>query len=206
MIYVLTGSGGSGKTNVLLKFFKSKDLYRNKFDNIYCIHPSSSFLSVAKHPFEEHDKIFHELSESLLYEIYDELIAIKEKRLKKKKKPHYSLIIIDDFADNLKDKSLLVALNKMIIKARHIACGFIFTLQSFYYFPKLLRKQITFASIFKPKNVEEWYSISKELLNLNQVDALKLYDYVFDEPYNHIDLDTVNNLMYKNFNQLKINI
>jgi hypothetical protein len=35
---------------------------------------------------------------------------------------------------------------------------------------------------------------------------LKLYDYVFDEPYNHIDLDTVNNLMYKNFNQLKINI
>jgi hypothetical protein len=206
MVYILTGSGGSGKTNVLLNFFKSKDLYRNKFDNIYYICPSSSFLSVDKHPFLEHDKIFHELSESLLYEIYDELIAIKEKRLKKKKKPHYSLIIIDDFADTLKDKSLLVALNKMIIKARHLACGFIFTVQAFYYFPKILRKQITFASIFKPKNVEEWYSISKELLNLNQIDALKLYDYVFDQPYNHIDLDTVNNFMYKNFNKLEINI
>ena len=27
MIYVLTGSGGSGKTNVLLNFFKSKSLH-----------------------------------------------------------------------------------------------------------------------------------------------------------------------------------
>ena len=206
MIYVLTGSGGSGKTNLLLNFFKSKDMYRNKFDNIYYICPSSSFLSVAKHPFEEHDKIYHELSESLLYEIYDELINIKEKRLKKKKKPEYSLIIIDDFADTLKDKQIQMALNKMIIKARHICCGFIFTLQSYFYFPKILRKQITFASIFKPKNIEEWYSISKEILNLNQIDALKLYDYGFDQPYNHIDLDTVQNIMYKNFNQLKINI
>jgi hypothetical protein len=206
MVYILTGSGGSGKTNVLLNFFKSKELYRNKFDNIYYICPSSSFLSIAKHPFEEHDKIFHELSESLLYEIYSELINLKEQRLKKKKRPHYNLIIIDDFADVLKDKSIQIALNKMIIKARHLCCGFIFTLQSYFYFPKLLRKQITFATIFKPKNVEEWYSISKELLNLNQVDALKLYDYVFDEAYNHIDLDTVSNLMYKNFNQLKINI
>jgi hypothetical protein len=206
MIYVLTGSGGSGKTNVLLNFFKSKELYRNKFDHIFYICPSSSFLSVAHHPFEEHDKIFHELTETLLYDIYDELIDIKDKRLKKKKKPQYSLIIIDDFADTLKDKGIQIALNKMIIKARHICCGFIFTLQSFFYFPKILRKQITFATIFKPKNIEEWYSISKEILNLNQIDALKLYDYVFDEPYNHIDLDTVNNLLYKNFNQLKINI
>ena len=94
----------------------------------------------------------------------------------------------------------------MIIKARHICCGFIFTLQSYLYFPKILRKQITFASIFKPKNIEEWYSISKEILNLKQDDALKLYNYTFDAPYNHLDIDTVNNLIYKNFNLLEINI
>jgi hypothetical protein len=202
MIYVLTGSGGSGKSSLLLNFFKSKDLYRNKFDFIYYFSPSASFLSVVKHPFEKHDKIFHELTEGLLYEIYDELIKMKEERLKKNKKPYYSLIIIDDFADSLKEIGILSVLNKMVIKARHICCGFIFTLQTYFYFPKILRKQITYATIFKPKNIEEWYSISKEILNLNQVDSLKLYDYVFDQPYNHIDLDTVNNHIYKNFNQL----
>jgi hypothetical protein len=206
MVYTMVGSGGSGKTNQLLNFFKSKELYRNKFDNIYYICPNSSFLSVQDHPFLEHDKIYHELSEALLYDIYDELIAIKEKSIKKKKKPKYNLIIIDDFADTLKEKHIQIALNKMIIKARHICTGFIFTLQSYFYFPKILRKQITFTSIYKPKNIEEWYSISKELLNLSQIDALKLYDYIFDELYNHLDIDTVSNLMYKNFNELKINI
>jgi hypothetical protein len=42
MIYILTGSGASGKTSLLLIMFKSKELYRNKFNNIYYICPESS--------------------------------------------------------------------------------------------------------------------------------------------------------------------
>jgi hypothetical protein len=189
MVYILTGSGGSGKTSLLLNMFKSKSLYRNKFHNIFYICPSSSFLSVHKHPFEEHDKIYHELTDALLYEIYNELVEIKEKMIKKKKKPQYSMIIIDDMADTLKENHIQIALNKLIIKARHLCCGFIFTLQSYLYFPKILRKQITFCTIFKPKNIEEWYSIAKELLNMNHEDALTLFNYVYDEPYTHLDVD-----------------
>jgi hypothetical protein len=70
--------------------------------------------------------------------------------------------------------------------------------------PKILRKQITYTTIFKPKNIEEWNSISKELLNLVKDDALKVYDYVFDENYNHIDIDLVTNKYYKNFNLLQL--
>ena len=92
----------------------------------------------------------------------------------------------------------------MLIKARHIRCSFIFTLQSFYLFPKILRKQITYTTIFQCKNIAEWYSITSEMLNYNKDDALKLYNYVFNAPYNHIDLDTVNNKIYKNFNILEI--
>jgi hypothetical protein len=132
---------------------------------------------------------------------------MKKKNIDKKKKTKYNLIIIDDYAADLKDKQISMALNMMIIKARHLCTGFIFTLQSYFYFPKILRKQITFTSIFKPKNVEEWYSVSSELLNLNKTDALKLYDFVYSDGfYNHIDLDTVKNIMYKNFNRLEINI
>jgi uncharacterized protein YbcC (UPF0753/DUF2309 family) len=116
----------------------------------------------------------------------------------------YNCIIIDDFADVLKDKSIILQLNKMIIKARHLCCSFIFTLQSFYYMPKILRKQITYVTIFKPKNIEEWYSITKELFNMTKDDALQIYNYVYNEAYSHIDIDLVSNIYYKNFNKLNI--
>ena len=47
MIYCLTGSGGSGKTNLLLQSFKSKNMYRNKFHNIYYS------ISVLPHHFHQ---------------------------------------------------------------------------------------------------------------------------------------------------------
>jgi hypothetical protein len=197
-IYCLSGSGGSGKTNLLLNFFKSKEMYRNIFDNIYYFCPIASFESVSKHPFEKHNKIYHELSSAELENIYQELVLIK-----KDKKIEYSCIIIDDFADALKDNDIIQQLNKMIIKARHISCAFIFTLQSYFYFPKQLRKQITNITIFKPKNYEEWETLSKELFNMNKEDALKLYDFAFDKPYTHLDVDTLTNTYYKNFNLLK---
>ena len=238
MVYCLTGSGGSGKTSLLLNMMKSPKLYRNKFHNIYYICPISSFLSVEHHPFEKHEKVYHELTVQLLEQIYTELIAKKEafveyeakqkEKLKMKGKKNikvdsiegdenddnssddeireleYSCIIIDDMADSLKNNDIQKQLNKMIIKARHISCSFIFTLQSYYYMPKILRKQLTYITIFKPKNYAEWETIGKELLNLNKDDSLKLFDYIFDEPYTHLDIDLVNNKCYKNFNQLKL--
>jgi hypothetical protein len=69
--------------------------------------------------------------------------------------------------------------------------------------PKILRKQLTYITIFKVKNIEEWYSIANELLNLKKDDALIVYDYVFNKPYTHLDLDTTTNTIYKNFNRLE---
>ena len=71
MIYCLIGSGGSGKTSLLLNFFKSTKYYKSKFHNIWYICPHSSFSSVEKHPFSEHDKLYHELTVQNLENIFD---------------------------------------------------------------------------------------------------------------------------------------
>jgi hypothetical protein len=199
MIYILCGSGGSGKTSLLLNLFKSRSLYRCKFHTIFYICPSSSFCSVEKHPFADHPKVYHELTVELLETIYNYLIQVKEEG-----EIEYSCVVIDDFADSLKDKHIQAQLNKMLIKSRHLQCSFIFTLQGYLYFPKMLRKQITYATIFKKNNAEEYDAISKELLFLNRDDSLTLFDYVFDEPYNHLDVDTRENKLYKNFETLLI--
>ncbi len=68
--------------------------------------------------------------------------------------------------------------------------------------PKILRKQITYTSLFRTKTIEEFDSIAKELLHLNKEDALKLFNFGFDKPYNHLDIDTTTSVLYKNFNTL----
>jgi hypothetical protein len=229
MVYLLCGSGGSGKSNLLLNMFKSKECYRNKFHNIFYFCPESSMCSLSSHPFKSHDKVYHDLSVSKLEEIYQELVSkkieVSDKKKKKTKRKtkskyeddiiesdseseekeiEYSCIILDDQADLLKQKDIQRQLNRMIIKARHIQCSFIITLQSYLYMPKILRKQVTFVSIFKPKNVAEWISISSELLHTNKEDAITIHNYVYDKPYTHLDVDTVESKIYKDFNLLEL--
>ena len=203
-VYALVGSGGSGKSSLLLSMFKSTKFYRKKFDNIYLFTPRSSYLSVEKHPFENHNNVYHELTIRKLETIYNELNDLKENSINDNIPIENSIIIIDDFANALKDNDLTVYLNKMIIKSRHIACCFIFTLQNYYLLPLTIRKQITNVSMFKSKNKKEWEAFSNEMLNMNKDDSLILYKYVYDEPYTHLDLDTLNNKIYKNFNLLEI--
>lgn len=91
-VSIYTGSGGSGKSSLILNMVTNKTMYHKKFDNIFYICPESSFCSVVNHPFKDHDKVFHELTVGLLEEIYTELIGIVTERealkdeLKEKKK------------------------------------------------------------------------------------------------------------------------
>ena len=204
-IYVIIGSPGSGKSNLLFStLFKNNAYYRGKFDNLYLITPESSFLSLQKHPFATHDKVFHELTSDVLNNIYDDILELKKEALEEERPIEHSCIIIDDFADGLKDSEIIIALKKMLIKSRHLNCFFIFTLQSYNMFPLVLRKLITNISLFKPKNNIETELIRSELLHMNKEDFKELTNYVFDAPYNHSDYDTSLMEIRKNFNLLNI--
>jgi len=203
MIYLLVGSGGSGKTSLLLNQFRRGGAYHKKFHHLYLFTPAISFASVKDHPFEKHDKVQHELTRNTLEDLYEELKDRKEEH-DDDDEMEYNCVVIDDMASTLKEKDVQKLLNTMLIKARHFNTCFIFTLQSYLYMPKMLRKQTTYATIFKPKNREEWNSINSELLQMKEDDAKKLYDYVFEKEYSHLDIDTIENHLYRNFNLLEI--
>ena len=203
-IYALFGSPGSGKSSLLLSLFRSKNYYKNKFNHIYLITPESSFLSVKDHPFKNHTKVYHELTSQVLENIYNELVEIKKDCLDDGYEIEHSCIIVDDFASDLKDKELIRALKQLLIKSRHIGCSFIFTLQTYNLFPLVLRKLLTNISLFKPKNKIELESVRRELINFNETDTTELMNYIFSEEYSHLDIDTNNNSLRKNFNLLSI--
>ena len=203
-IYALIGSPGSGKSSLLLSLFRNKNYYKNKFNHIYLITPESSFLSVENHPFKNHTKVYHELNSYTLENIYNELVEIKKDCLDGGYEIEHSCVIIDDFASELKDNELIRALKQLLIKSRHIGCSFIFTLQAYNLFPLVLRKLLTNISLFKPKNKIELESVRKELINFNEQDTTELMNYIFSEKYNHLDIDTITNILRKNFNKLLI--
>ena len=203
-IYALIGSPGSGKSSLLLSLFRSKNYYKNKFNHIYLITPESSFLSVKDHPFENHDKVYHDLNSETLENIYNELVDIKQDCIDGDYEIEHSYVIIDDYASDLKDKELIKSLKQLLIKSRHIGCSFIFTLQAYNLFPLVLRKLLTNVSLFKPKNKIELESVRKELINMNDQDTQELINYVFDYEYNHLDVDTNTNSLRKNYNLLLI--
>ena len=207
MIYLLIGSGGTGKTSLLLNQFRRGGAYHRKFHNLYLFTPAISFQSVAHHPFEKHDKVYNELTRDSLEDLYSELKDRKEKWSESddnEDEMEYNCVIIDDMASTLKEKDVQRLLNTMLIKARHLNTCFIFTLQSYLYMPKMLRKQTTFATIFKPKNKEEWDSLNRELIQMKEDDARMLFDYAFEKEYSHLDIDTIENKFYRNFNPLLI--
>ena len=203
-IYTLIGAPGTGKSSLLLSLFRDKEYYKKKFCNVYLITPESSFLSVKNHPFEGHTKVYHDLTEDLLDDIYDELLDNKQLCIKGNHPLENSCVIIDDFADGLKDKRLIRELKRLLIKSRHIGCSFIFTLQAYNMFPLVLRKMITNVTLFKPKNRIELDSVRKELIGMREDEVIDLMDYVFDKPYMHLDIDTASGEMRKNFKLLNI--
>jgi len=204
-IYAIIGAPGSGKSNLLFStLFKNLNYYRSKFDNLYLITPESSFLSLQKHPFKDHNKVFHELDKATLEVIFEEILEYKKQALEDDRAIEHSCIIIDDFADGLKDKDIIMSLKKLLIKSRHINCFFIFTLQAYNLFPLVLRKLITNITLFKPKNNVETESIRAELLNMGRDEFQELTNFIYDEPYNHLDYDTNTMDIRKNFNLLNI--
>jgi hypothetical protein len=201
-VYCLIGPPGGGKSSLLLSLFSKEggnSFYRNKFDNIYLITPESSFLSVSNHPFKTHEKVFHELTAELLETIYDNTLELKIEALENKTPIEHTIVIVDDYASDLKENDIIQALKKILTKSRHINTFFIFTLQAYNLFPMILRKLITHITLFKPKNNIEFENIRTEILNTNKDDSLKLFNFVFDKPYNHLTIDTKTNEKRKNF-------
>jgi hypothetical protein len=193
-----------GKSSLLLSMFKNTDFYRNKFDNIYLITPLVSFQSVKKHPFAIHDKVFHELNIDVLENIYNELVEIKDTCICENYPLEKSVLIIDDFASDLKNVELIRMLKQFSIKSRHLCVCIIFTLQSYNMFPLVLRKLLTNVTIFKFKNNKEMELVSSKLLNMKKDEAIELYRYIFDKSYDHLDVCITNSEYYKNFNKLII--
>jgi len=137
---IFSGGMGSGKTSMVLSLLKGP--FKKTHHEIYVIIPEVSLHSIAPkdniftaHLDEEH--LYHEMTPEVLAELYEKARANAEEDC-------YTMIIIDDFGAQLKDKTCEAILQKFITKMRHLKLGQIWILcQNYYQMPKKLRELAT---------------------------------------------------------------
>jgi energy-coupling factor transporter ATP-binding protein EcfA2 len=156
---LFVGGMGSGKTSLLISMLKG--VLKKTAHNMYVIIPEISLHSISPQDnvFVKHlpeGSLYHELSPEILEEVYDRAKASAEQ-------DEYTYLIVDDFGHIMKQQPIIKALERLIIKMRHLKmCIFILT-QNYYQTPLKLREICT--------NVVLW--------NTNKSQNFKFYNEAF---------------------------
>lgn len=166
-ITLLSGGMGAGKTTFVLQMMKS--IFKRCFHNIILVMPENSFRSIdpKDNVFLKHlepENIYHEYNIDILKEI-------EEKIEESASEGYFTLLIIDDFGSQLKNKAEAKALQTLFLKNRHLRLSAFLLAQNFYQVPKIIR-EITNNCI---------------LFNTNKSMNLKFFEEMFSNKKKHFD-------------------
>lgn len=134
---IVLGLPGQGKSTLTIQMIRS--LYRKCFNDMFVIIPEMSLHSIdekdnifLKH-LDPEENIFHEYTAEVMENVYSKLQENSHN-------DEFSLLVIDDFGANLKDKETEKILNKIIIKMRHLKCCVMLLCQNIFQLPKKIRE------------------------------------------------------------------
>jgi hypothetical protein len=187
------GRPASGKTSLLYSFFKSKDIFKNTFDKIFLFQPSQSRQSMK-------DKLFDRIPDDQKYE---ELTLENLNNVEENLSEHNNVILFDDMAVFLRDKSIKKKLKELVFNRRHKHLSIIFLVQTYMSLESDIRKMFSNLFIFKCSK-REMETIFDEHVELQNEYVLPIMKVVFDEPYQYLFLNTDSQRLFKGFDELLI--
>lgn len=142
-VTLVSAAMGAGKTSLVLQLVKG--IFSGCFADIFVMMPENSYNSIdprhnvfSKLPPEN---IYHEFNEDVLAEIYCKL----EENAGNK---DHSLVIIDDFGADMKQKRNEQILNRICLKNRHLRTSVMMLTQNYYMLGKKIREIVNNIVIF----------------------------------------------------------
>ncbi|GMI02291.1 hypothetical protein TrLO_g7399 [Triparma laevis f. longispina] len=198
---IISGKPKSGKSTLALGLLTTKGrkkVYRGKFDNIIIFIPKHSLSSLKNNPFEDLDssKKFHELTVETLNKAYKQIKDNSEMG-------ESTLIYLDDMASDLRTSSAIQSLfNKICFNRRHLRTSLMFLVQTWKSIPPNCRKTASHIVLFRNFNKLENTAVFEEVLFMDKDTTDKLFEYVYDKPYNFLYINVNEGILHKNFNPL----
>lgn len=199
-VIFISGGQGTGKSTFITNLFKAKGanrIYRKVFDTVMYATPEEVFTSEEDHIFKGHPRVYHDLSPETFKTIIDTAVETKQDG-------GNSILVIDDFSEQLKLKQTEYMLRKLINKHRHMKLNIVISALNQKALAKTLRSLLDVVVLFRPKSMIETDNFGEEVFGLNRADTKTLFDYVFDKPYNFLMYNARTNTFYKNFDELKL--
>ena len=198
---VFCGKSRSGKSSLITSILTNRRIYRNAFHNVIICIPKHSFSSMSEkdNPFLalDKEKVYHDFNYDVLDHIYNQIVtyACEEED---------TLLLIDDYASELKNGDLLKLLNSLVNNRRHLRLSIWMSVQTYKSIPLSNRKTINVLVLFKCSNKAEIKAIWEEMTFLSKDVFFDLLMYVFQKPYDYIVIDRDNNSYYRKFNKIEI--
>ena len=143
------------------------------------------------------EKVYHEFNYEILERIFNQVVQYAAEE-------EDTLLLIDDFASELKNGDVLKLLNSLINNRRHLRLSVIMSVQTYKSIPLSNRKTINILVLFKCTNKAEIKSIWEEMSFLSKDTFFDLLMYVFQKPFDYLVLDRDNNEYYRRWNKIEV--
>lgn len=198
---VFVGKSRSGKSSLITSLLTNRRIYRNAFNNVIIVIPRHSFNSMSEkdNPFLtlDSEKVYHNFNLDILERIYNQIIVYAQNE-------EDTLLLIDDYASELKNNEVLKIMNSLVNNRRHLRLTVWTGAQTYKSIPLSNRKTINYLVLFKCSNKAEIKSIWEEMTNLSKDVFFDLLDFVFKKPYDYLVFNRDNNEYYRKFNKIEV--
>jgi hypothetical protein len=194
---LLIGKPKSGKTSLLYSLFKSPQLFKKVYHNIYLFQPSASRASMK-------DKLFDKLpDENKFDELTLENLTYVVDTIKNEDKDYNNCIIFDDMGAYLKNPETKKLLKEIIMNRRHLRCSIYFLVQTWFSIEKDVRKLFSNIFVFRVSK-KELETIFDEVVEQKKCYVGDIAKIVYDEPYKYLFINTDSQRLFKCFDELII--
>lgn len=171
---VILGKMGSGKTTLVTNLVKT--VFKRCFEHIIVFIPASSRRSI------ENDIYGKNIPKADLYDTLTEenLDEVIEKIEENSENEENTLLIIDDFQAALKDPDVLMRLQKIVTRMRHMRTTIFILQQNFQKMAKFLRELVTNVITFNTGK-SQLTKLFEETVQIDRDQFQALVDLAFQE-------------------------
>ena len=194
---ILLGPSGSGKSVLLQNMIL--DLYRDCFSRIYIFSPSINVDYQTWEPVKKYiaKSIPENDDEEFYYAHYDEdalnnIINTQRKIIEYQKKHNHNklfsiLIVVDDFADDVKFSRNSKLLHSLFTRGRHSQISTLVATQKFNALSPIIRVNASDLYVFRLRNYSDLQAFLDEVSAIAPKDViLDMYNLAVDEPYSFL--------------------
>ena len=201
---LISARPNSGKS-VLCESLISKQ-YRRCFDSVIVCMPETSRSCFTNSCLEHADpsKVFDELNEETVEEVYDLIVANRDAG-DEEDEEYYSLLLLDDCQAALRNKAVERRIRGILANYRHLNCVVLCCVQNYMSVSKQCRD--LFRCLFQfatPSRLERQRIHDEWAGALDKTQFSELVNFVWDKKHNFLFVDRQSDTFHKNLNRLKL--